>query len=201
MREMTSRLSNLLYYKKLPQIYREEDSKIEYPLKRYLEALIEGGFDSAIKDIEGLMLIIDPKNTPESIFPFLCESFGLEYFPDIDITYQRKFLLNIGELIKRRGTFSSVHFLIKVLTGLESELELEDTTLTITLLARSVEEISLIEPSIRVIENYIKTQIPYYITPVILSRVDSQIINSKSYAHGALTSRKTYTIDTHKEVN
>lgn len=195
MREMTSQLLNLLYYKKLPQIYRDEDCKIEYPLRRYLEALIEGGFDGAIADIEGLMLLIDPKTTPESVFPFLCESFGLEYFPDIDVVYQRKFLMNIGELIKRRGTFSSVHFLIKVLTGLESELKLEGDTLNITLLARSVEEVNLIEPSIRVIESYIKAQIPYYINPVIMSKVEAQIIQSKSYAHGALTSRKTYTIN------
>ena len=105
-------LLHTLYNRKLPEIYREEDSKIKYPLKRYLESLVEGGFKGAIEDIEGLLLLTDPKSIPESLFPYLCESFGLEYFPDIDVTYQRKFLNNLGELIRRRGTFSPSPFVV-----------------------------------------------------------------------------------------
>ena len=136
-----------LYYKKLPQIYRDEDAKLKYPLKRYLESLIDGGFCGSIKDIEGVMLLIDPETIPEKFFPYLYESFGLEYFPDIDISYQRKFLMNIGELIKRRGTFSSVQYLIKVLTGLEAELSLENNNLNIVLHAKDLEQIDSIETS------------------------------------------------------
>lgn len=187
-------LLDLLYYNKLPQIYRDEDKKIGYPLKRYLESLITGGFCGSICDIEGVMLLIDPENIPEKFFPYLYESFGLEYFPDIDISYQRKFLMNMGELIKRRGTFSSVQFLIKVLTGLEAELSLKDDNLSIVLLARTLSQVENIHISMFVIENFIKTQIPYFITPVISSRIDTQIISSKSYSHSALGSHKFYKI-------
>lgn len=187
-------LFDLLYNRKLPQIYRDEDSKIGFPLKRYLEALVEGGYKGAIEDIQGALLLIDPNAIPENLFPFLCESFGIEYLPDIDIAYQRKFLLNLGELVRRRGTFSSIHYMIRALTGLESEMSLEDNTLNITLLAKNVEQINRLEHSAGIIRNYIQTQIPYYIRPVILSRIDSQVIESKSYSHSAIRYHKFYQI-------
>ena len=189
-------LLNLLYYQKLPKIYRDADATVDFALKRYLESLIEGGFCGSIEDIEGIMLLIDPETVPDKFFPYLCESFGLEYFPDIATSYQRKFLLNLGELIRRRGTFSSVRYLIKVLTGLEAELSYKDCTLTIVLLARTLEQISTIETSMYVIGNFIKTQIPYFVNPVISSRVDTQIITSNSYSHSAIGSYKLYTIST-----
>lgn len=188
-------LLRILYERKLPQVYREEDSKLKYPLKRYLESLIEGGFKGAIDDIEGLLLLSDPNSVPEHLFPYLCESFGLEYFPDIDVTYQRKFLLNLGELVRRRGTFSSVQFLVRVLTGLEAEIIREDNDLIITLLAKTVAEASNLDVSINIIGNFIKTQIPYYINPIIRSRVSNQVIPSVSYAHSGVTVYKSYTIN------
>ena len=196
-----TKLLNLLYNKKLPQIYRDEDRKIGYPLKRYLESLTEGGFNGAIEDIEKTLSLFDPKAIPESLFPFLCESFGLEYFPDIDVTYQRKFLLNLGELVRRRGTFSNVHFMIRALTGLDSELSREGNTLNIVLLAANLEQMRNIEISMTIIGNYIQSQIPYYITPNITSRITTQVIpSSATYTHSALSIAKYYQI-TKKEEN
>lgn len=193
-------LLDLLYNRKLPQVYRDEDKKIGYPLKRYLESLIDGGFCGSIEDIKGVMLLIDPENIPEKFFPYLYESFGLEYFPDIDTVYQRKFLMNIGELIRRRGTFSCVQFLIKVLTGLEAELSCNKDTLTIVLSAKTLKQVEDIETSMRVIRNFIKTQIPYYINPVIESRIDTQVIPSKSYSFSAVGHHRFYQIPRHKDV-
>lgn len=186
-----SELLNLLYIKKLPQVYREEDGKIGLPLQRYLQSLVEGGYKGAIDDIEKTLTMFDPKAIPESLFPFLCESFGLEYFPDIDVMYQRKFLLNLGELIRRRGTFSSVHYMIRTLTGLESELSKEGNTLNIVLLAENLEQMSNIEISVAVVGNYIQSQIPYYIVPNISYRVAMQVINSSpTYTLSAFSTLK-----------
>ena len=66
---------DLLYNKKLPQVYRDEDSKIGYPLKRYLESLIDGGYCDSIKDIEGIMSLVDPMTISEEFFPYLCVIF------------------------------------------------------------------------------------------------------------------------------
>ena len=193
-------LVNFLYYKKLPQVYRDEDEKIGYPLKRYLEALGEG-YNGAIQDITNLMLVLDPKALPEELFPYLCASFGIEYLPDIDITYQRKFLSNAGELVKRRGTYSSIHFLIRALTGLESELAFKDGVLSITLLAKNVEQVNELEPSIAIISNYISTQIPFFASPAFDSRTTTQVVISKSYSHSAIVSTKRYKLNTYKEGN
>lgn len=197
---------DLLYNKKLPQVYRDEDRKIGYPLKRYLESLIDGGYYDIIKDIDGILSLIDPMTVPDEFFPYLCESFGLIYFPDIDISYQRKFLANIGELVKRRGTFASVRYLTRTLTGLDSELSYfegvhngqDGNYLFIVLLARSLEQLNSIDTSMEVIKNYISSQIPYYIRPVFSSRIANQIINSKSYSHSAVGSYKFYTINQYK---
>ena len=188
------KLLDLLYGKKLPQIYRDEDSKIGNPLRRYLESLVEGGYKGAIEDIKGTLFLFDPEAIPEYLFPFLCESFGLEYLPDIDVTYQRRFLLNLGALVRRRGTFSSVHYMIRALTGLESELSCKDNVLNITLLAKNLNQVDSLEPSTDIVGNYIQTQIPYYIIPVFSSRIESQAIESKSYAHSALSYHKYYQI-------
>lgn len=195
---MHNNLHQLLYNRKLPELYREEDSKIGYPLKRYLQALTDGGFKGSIEDIKNLLLLIDPQSVDKEFFPYLCASFGLEYFPDIDIQYQRRFLMNIGELVKRRGTFSSVHFLVRALTGLEAELSVTDDILTIMLLANTVEQVNKIEPSMRLIGNYIRTQIPYYIDPVIQAKVTT-IVESKSYSMSAIGYSKSYSINKYKE--
>ena len=193
-------LIDFLYSRKLPQIYREEDAKIKYPLKRFLEALSEGGYAGVIEDIEKSLLLTDPNLIPDELFPYLCESFGLEYFPDIDIEYQRRFLFNFGELSKRRGTFSSVHYLTRALTGLESELSVEDNVLNIVLLVKDIEQSKNIEPSRKVIENYISTQVPYYITPNISSKLAVQTITPKFYVKSALCSSKKYALNSNKEV-
>ena len=186
---------DLLYNRKLPKVYRDEDSKIGFPLKRYLESLIEGGYYGNIKDIEGIMTLIDPMTVPEEFFPYLCESFGFKYFPDIDISYQRRFLSNIGELNKRRGTFSSVHYLTRSLTGLDSEITYSDGLLNILLLAKNLEQLKDIDTSMTVISRYIGSQIPFYIRPVITSKVDASIIySSPTYCHSVVGSYKSYTI-------
>lgn len=193
---------NLLYERKLPQVYRYEDSKIKLPLKRYLESLIEGGYCGSIEDIEGMLSLIDPMTIPDEYFPYLCESFGLTYFPDIDISYQRKFLANIGEINKRRGTFSCVQFLIKVLTGLNCDLSYyegeyngqEGNYLFIDLQATNMGELNSIDTSMAVIGDYIRTHIPYYVSPVMSSSLAIQVVGSKSYSLSAITQVKSYTI-------
>lgn len=197
-----AKLLRLLYGQKLPQIYRDEDKKIGYPLKRFLESLIDGGYRGSIEDIEGILNLIDPNTIPEEYLQYLCESFGLDYFPDIDATYQRKFISNMGELIKRRGTFASVRYLVRVLTGLEVELSykegeyngVEGNYLYITLIAKDLEQTSNMDVSRAVLQRYIGTQIPYYVTPIILSKIETQVIDSTTYSHSIVGSFKSYVI-------
>lgn len=196
-------LLTLLYDRKLPQVYRDEDKSLGLPLKRYLESLIDGGYRGTIEDIESMAYLVDPEKIPDKFLPYLCESFGLTYFPDIDTSYQRKFLMNIGEVIKRRGTFSSIHYMIRVLTGLESELSVEITeddqgrsryALNVVLLANSVAQLSEIELSMKVVADYIQANVPYYITVVLSHRIYTQVIQSTAYAHSGIGTYKQYRI-------
>ena len=123
---MTSeKLFDHLYNRKLPQVYRDMDTlpTVNFALKRYLSSLIEGGYSEVLKDISKLLDLIDPEKCPNEFLPLLCESFGLEYFEDIDPVYQRRFLANIGEMVKRRGTYAGVRYIVRVLTGYDVELE------------------------------------------------------------------------------
>lgn len=188
-------LTHYLYEMKLPQVYRDKDSELGYPLRRYLEALIELGSEGVVDDINGFDLLLD------IFLPYLCASFGLEFFKDIDKSYQRKFITNIGEIIQRRGTFSCIHFIIRVLTGLNAELSMQDTILKVALLARDLEEINNIDVSMAVVERHLKGHLPFYINPIFDSKIDTQVIKSKSYSHSVVGSYKFYTINKYKEVN
>ena len=97
----SEQLLNHLYYKKLPQVYRDMDKMLKtYPLKRYLSSLVDGGYAEVLKNAEGILDLVDPEKCPSEFLPYLCESFGLEYFEDMDDTYQRRFLMNIGEILR-----------------------------------------------------------------------------------------------------
>lgn len=204
-------LLNHLYYNKLPQIYRDMDMTLKtYPLKRYLSSLIEGGYCEALEDIENILTLVDPEKCPKEYLPYLCNSFGLEYFEDIDEIYQRRFLSNIGEVIKRRGTYSCVRFLVRVLTGLNVELkyfrgvfqEKQGRHLVVTLLADTIEQVMNIGTSVFVVERYIQTQLPYYIYPHVASRVTTQEVKTIIFRANAITSHTSYDLvsDSQKRV-
>ena len=165
-------------YGKLPGVYKEEDEKIGLPLYRYLQALCLGGFSKVISDSNNFLDLVDPQKCPDYMLPYLYESFGLEYYKDIPIEYHRKFLSNVGLLLKRRGTPSSIRYLISTITGFEVDLsyrreyneeeEREERVLEITLIVDSVEKAANAQVAVGVIEQFIKTQLPFYIIPKVI---------------------------------
>ena len=192
--------SNFLY-NKLPKVYRDEDQNIGYPLKRYLESLVEGGFAHVIEGVNEFITLIDPDKIPEEYLPHLCNSFGLTYFPDLDSTYQRKFLSNVGEIMKRRGTYAGIRYFIKATTGFDSKLEYvkshgsqEGNFLNVYLLANTLSDFNSIEVSIKAVTNYIGFQVPYFITPIIMKYIESTIIyaSNEDYEGCVVTSYRKY---------
>lgn len=186
----SEQLLDHLYYKKLPQVYRDMDAMLKtYPLKRYLASLIEGGYSEVLKDTDGILDLVDPEKCPSKFLPYLCESFGLEYFEDMDDTYQRRFLVNIGEILKRRGTYACVRYLVRVLTGLDVDLRYErgynedkyGRWLFVELQGVNIDQILQIDTSIKVIERYVGTQIPYFITAILSASIAMQILQVKKH--------------------
>lgn len=183
-------------YSKLPVVYRNEDLKLGNPLYRYLQSLCLGGFEKVIEDSNNFLTLIDPENCPESIFPYLYESFGLEYYKDIPVEYHRKFLSNLGALMKRRGTNTAIHYLVATLTGFEVDLSYErqyndrgdciGRFLDIVFLVNTVEEAALVNPSIGVIEQFIKSQVPFYITPRVSALTSAPVLEAHDYKAGLI---------------
>lgn len=205
-------------YNLLPNIYRQMDvqqNKDRPPLYLYMRSMfcgadvtnegdsthITGAGEILLNKMNDFTRLMNPDSCPDEIFPCLFESFGLTYNDSIEIRqdtngnkiiyYHRKFLNNLGELIKRLGTIAGIRYLVRVLTGLEFEYEYyrgfnEDGNfgryLKIYLKAKSVEEINSIPHSIKVIENFLKPFVPFYINSVTFGEavIDVQYVVGKS---------------------
>lgn len=201
-------LLDYLYFRCLPGIYQEEDANIGKPLYRYLQSIILGGYDLAIQDIDNIIKLVDPETCPEQFFPILYESFGLTYYPDVDIKYHRKFLMNYGELRRRKGTYSCIRFLVRVLTGLDVELEylrgeyLEQygRHLILNLKAKSIMDILNLATSMEIVKKFIGLFLPYYITVQVVGSIATQTIGLKYYHGQAIAVTYKYSVRPNKVV-
>ena len=193
-------LLHYAYYRCLPEVYRAADAEIGSPLYRYLSSIILGGMELSLTDINNLLKIVDPEKCPDEFFPVLYNSFGLEYYPDIDIKYHRKFLMNYGELKKRKGTYSCINFLVRVLTSMEAKQrylrgEYNGVTgrhLIVTLQAATLEDLAHIDTSMLVVQQFIGSFVPYYIIPHIEGAVATQTLILKIYRSSVMSSYKRY---------
>lgn len=199
-------------YNKLPAVYREEDSKLGSPLYRYLECLCAGGFEQVIEDSNNFLTLIDPEKCPAEFFPYLYESFGLTYYQDIPVEYHRKFLSNLGALMKRRGTKTAIRYLVSTLTGFEVDLSYErryneegeciGRFLNVAFLVNSIEEAISVTPSAKVIEQFIQSQLPFYITPSVSALVSTSVLSANDYKGCVVSSQmtaKVYPFEREKE--
>lgn len=113
-------------YKTLPKKYRLDDESVNLALKRYLEALSEGGFAKVIDELNGILDLVDPEKIDADLLPILFESYGLSVFDNMPEAYTRKLLPNIGELYSLKGTTGVVEYLSSLISGVKSEVS-EDT--------------------------------------------------------------------------
>lgn len=156
-------LVDFLYYRKLPQQYVIEDTKLKYPLYKYLQSVFSGS-DDLLQYINDILYLVDVDKVEDKYLPYFLQSFGFKHFEDIDPKYQRKILANIGILRKRRGTSNLVRFIVRVLADMDVEVEYNPDTrvLTLTLKAESINDIMNMATSRKVITRYIQDFIPYY---------------------------------------
>lgn len=207
--ENVSPLTDFMYYRKLPEFYRQFDSPLGKPLYRFLQSMYESGYavivdsnDKKLRGIDGLLNLVDPEKCPEEYLPYYCKSLGIPWFPDL-ITenapqgrdkyyYIRTFLCNIGEIYKRRGTESVVLYIAKMLTEMEVKLKyqrvlLPDGTtkariLWVDVQARDEEELRNVTFNANIVKRFIDTQIPYYITSVVVYSLKRDINFGKYHA-------------------
>lgn len=183
-----------------------------------------GAGELVLQRINDFTNLIDPEKCPDKWFPYLYESFGLIYNPLIEenrsiynpenpnyvgpyngqVFYHRKFLSNIGALLKRRGSKAGLRFLVRVLTGFEFHYlyhrgyldEADESTygrhVTINLVVDSAEKALELENSKRVIEQFLTPFLPHYITLFIGDSLTYTTISSKR----STLITPSYTVDT-----
>lgn len=201
MSTFSEKLLDLLYFRKLPKVYRDMDAENNFALKRYLQSLLEGGVSPLSLYTDKLLTLNDPLQCPDEFFPLLCASFGVPFYKDIPLIYQRRFLNSYGDIFKRRGTFSVVRYLAKAMTGFQVNLEHEEDPpgktgefLIVTLLIDNISQFYLLEIAAKTMERYIKEFIPYFINVDLIFRVSENTIYSSTRFAGYINTSKFYSI-------
>lgn len=113
----------LKIYNKFPPMYREDDAKVNFALKRYLQAVGDGGFKLAIDEWNGLLDIYNPSNIDYNMLSILYEQFGFDLFYGIPEEYLRYLLPRLSEAWKKKGSLSVVEFVVSALSGIKTSTE------------------------------------------------------------------------------
>ena len=121
---LNSKDFGLKIYNRFPPKYREDDVSQNYALKRYLEALADGGFKYAIDEINGILDIKDPDKTKAEVLPILFKQYGLEIFNGIPEEYLRYLLPKLGEAWSMKGSLSVVEFITSSLSGVKTTTDI-----------------------------------------------------------------------------
>ena len=111
-------------YERLPEVYRREDARkdINFTLKRYLEALDEGGVQLVFSELLSLYDILEVDKCPPEVLPLLSKMLGYNYIEEVDVETQRKIIANLIELYKRKGTKSVINFITREFTQFDTQV-------------------------------------------------------------------------------
>ena len=159
----------------LPKFYLAEDLKYDNVLQKYLMSAFIGGSDDILKSINGVRNFSDPLKCPSEDLPTLCESWGITYDPSIPEMYQRKQLAYIGELYKRKGTFSCIKYLVRTVTGLDcdlmysKDLQTGERKFDVVLIAQSIQDITTgkVQKDTYAIQRIVPRFLPFYLIPEV----------------------------------
>ena len=106
-------------YNSLPSIYKTRDEETQFTLKRYLNALGEPMTDVEC-EIKNILTLLDVEKMDAKYLPFFASMFGITYNYDISEDYQRKYLANLVDIQKRKGTKEVLEFTAREITGMDA---------------------------------------------------------------------------------
>ena len=109
-------------YDTLPHLYHSEDEMVDFALKRYLQALADGGYAYVIDELNGILDLNDPTKTPAEVLPVLFEQYGLPIFNGIPEVYLRKLLPILRDLYARKGATTVIEYLTSIISDVKSEV-------------------------------------------------------------------------------
>ena len=115
----------LKIYNRFPPKYREDDVGQNFALKRYLQALSDGGFKYSIDEINGIADLKDPDKVDSKVLPILFKQYGLDIFNGIPEEYLRYLLPKLGEAWTKKGSLSVIEFITSSITGVQTDTEVK----------------------------------------------------------------------------
>lgn len=190
--------TGLELYKQLPEVYKTEDAKLNYPLRRFLQLMgIPMDFNRSVSSMSRLFL--NPEFCPRELLPYLYQNYGLIYSNDIPSVFQQRFLSQYGELISNKATRQMLEYLVTELSGgyIASFVEVDSPidgqkAYKITLSVPGGQPVTS-EVQQEVIQRYINDYIPVNVTielVVLLVRFASGMIDLQHFLD--LTMKKTF---------
>lgn len=205
----TNDLAEYIYNRKIPEIYRIADDEVsaDKDLNRFLHVGIEGGFGNTLDKAKSLRSLVNPLTCPPQCLPFLASSWGIPYFEDIGVYYNRKFLSNIGEFLKRRGSMGGVKYIIRSLTGFDSDLEYKRISegkeqgryLYYTLNPNSINDLKSKKDKFsvysKVVSKFLQANVPFYIRVVYKGIVVRQEEKMENRSLNVLSINSSYHYD------
>ena len=116
-----------LLYSLLPSIYRVEDENLKYPLKRFLDVLVQGGIIDLENKIASFTDLFDADRCPPEYLPHLAAILGFEFPHNLTSKEQRRFIKNMANFYMIKGTKRSLEFIIRELLAVDVEISSVDT--------------------------------------------------------------------------
>lgn len=108
-------------YNNLPSIYKIKDGETNYTLQKFLNALGES-MSNVEEETRQLLTLLDVEKMDAKYLPYFASMFGVTYSYDIAEEFQRKYLANLVDIQKRKGTQEAIEFTARELTGMEATI-------------------------------------------------------------------------------
>ena len=115
----------LKIYNRFPPKYREDDVSQHNALKRYLQALNEGGFKYIIENTNKIMDLIDPNAVEASLLGIMFQQYGLSIFNGIPEEYLRYLLPRLGEAWSKKGSLEAIEFITTSVSGVKTTIDID----------------------------------------------------------------------------
>lgn len=168
---LNSKDFGLKIYNKFPPKYIEDDAMQNYALRRYLQALSDGGFKHTIDEINGLISLIDPNNTSKDVLSILFEQYGLKIFNGIPEQYLRYLLPRLGNVWSQKGSLSAVEFITSSISGIKTSTDVvydENDDPTINVRLEMDYSLSDYFPESEQLKRLLENFVPFYSDLVII---------------------------------
>ncbi len=109
-------LGDILYQQYLPDVYRREDTKQSYELKRYIQ-VIGHSLDYLMTKAQNMSLFMDIDKCPPEYLPYIAKELDWELDSTLPISSQRQALKNAINVYRMAGTKIGLDILVKTNSG------------------------------------------------------------------------------------